>query len=191
MPVSNALRRLLHVRDVEEEQQGMALEFVLGDLWALEHARTSAIAREHAGRELLAASVREGDATDRTAAMVEVKFAARCAASLTPRIAAAEIRVVHARQAYLAKRLERLQAQTLIEEGDALDAIESGRRSQQTLDDTFGARRYREEHGAGKRLIKSTPACNSRGPRTTPANLEPMQDEDSAAISELGSEFKS
>jgi hypothetical protein len=151
MPVSTTLRRLLHVRDVEEEQLSLALESALGELRSLESARDSFVSRERAGRELLAASVRAGEAAGRTAALVEVRFAARCAALLAPRIVTAESNVELARQAYLAKRLERLQAQTLIEETQALDAIGSGRRNQRALDDAYGANRHRERREAGKR----------------------------------------
>src|SRR6266550_1873741 len=101
MPVSSTLRRLLHVRDVEEEQLRLALASALGALHALEHALAAAHAREHAGRMLLALSACEGEVADRTAALVEGQAAARCAATLTPRIAVAESSVMRARQAYL------------------------------------------------------------------------------------------
>jgi hypothetical protein len=45
---------------------------------------------------------------------------------------------------YLAKRVERRQAETLIEEAQAQNALDAGRRSQQALDDWFLNRLHRE-----------------------------------------------
>lgn len=143
MPVSPALRRLLHVREIEEEQRRLALESALGELHAMEHALAAAHAREHAGRRLLAVSVCEGGIADRTAAIVEGQAAARCIVALPPRIAAAENNVLRARQSYLDKRIERRQAQALIAEAEARDTADAGRHDQQTLDETYGAGRHR------------------------------------------------
>jgi flagellar biosynthesis chaperone FliJ len=41
------------------------------------------------------------------------------------------------RAAFLEKRVERRQAETLVEEAEARDAIESGRRTQQSLDNWY------------------------------------------------------
>ncbi len=143
------MRRLLHVRDVEEEQYRMALESAVGEFHALEHARVVAIRRERTGREFLTASASTGEITDRMAALVEVKFAVRCAAVLVARIADAENNVRSARQAYIEKRIERRQAATLIEEAEAQDKIESLRRTQQSLDEIYGARLHRGKRTAG------------------------------------------
>ena len=62
---------------------------------------------------------------DRAAALVEIDAARRRAAALRPRSAAAEATASRARQDYLAKRLERRQVETLIEEARAQEAIES------------------------------------------------------------------
>src|ERR1700738_4461868 len=104
MPVSRALRRLLHVRTMEEEQQRLALESALGELHALEDALSAARARDRAGRALLNLSFQASDPTDRPAAQVEVQSAVRRAAFLKPRIAAAETAASRARQAFLDKR---------------------------------------------------------------------------------------
>ena len=45
------------------------------------------------------------------------------------------------RQAFLGKRIERRQAETLIEEAEALESVEAGRRAQRDLDDWFLSRR--------------------------------------------------
>jgi hypothetical protein len=150
------MRRLLHVRDVEEEQYRMALETALGAFHALEHARAVAIMRQHAGREFLSASALTGEITDRTAALVEVKFAVRCVTVLAARLADAENNVMHAREAYIDKRIERRQAATLIEEAEAQEEIESLRRAQQSLDETYGASLHRGKRGAGKRPTQTS-----------------------------------
>jgi len=185
MPVSFALRRLLHVRDIEEEQQRLALESALGELHALENALAAAHAREHAGRTLLALSVCGGEVADRTAALVEGQAAARCAAALTPRTAAAENRVLSARQAFLDKRTERRQAQTLIEEAEARDAAEAGRHNQQTLDETYGAGRHRLKSADKKRQAQST------GRRPVFADIEPETAAESNAIPQSGAKSDS
>jgi hypothetical protein len=192
MAVSRTLRRLLHVRDVEEEQLRMALESAFGELRSLEQARVSFVSRERAGRQLLAASAHTIETADRTAALVEVRFAARCAESLVSRIVAAESIVMHARQAYLAKRIERLQAQTLIEEAQAQDAIESGRSIQRALDDTYGAARHREQSEAGKHLrSESKEHDGPTGHRWGSPILESDRGDESVEIPESGKQFTS
>ena len=170
----------------------MALESALGELRSLEQARVLFLSRERAGRGLLAASAHGGEAADRTAALVEVRFASRCAAFLAPRIAATEAIATHARQAYLAKRLERLQAQTLIEEAQSQDAIESSRRSQRALDDTYGATRHRETREGGKQPSgesKTEAGCTTGGSEAS--KLEPERGNESAEIPEAGRAFTS
>lgn len=144
--------RLLRVRDVEEEQRRLALEAALGELHQLESARASAIARECRGRQLLVTSVYAGEVTDRAAALVEVKAAALCAFALMARLAVAANTVMQSRAAYLEKRLERRQVQTILDEAAAKDAIESGRRGQQALDEAFGTRRHREKRNRPHRV---------------------------------------
>jgi len=48
------------------------------------------------------------------------------------------------REDFLGKRVERRQAETLIQETEAQDAVEADRRGQQTLDDWYSSRLYRE-----------------------------------------------
>lgn len=192
MPVSSALRRLMHVREIEEEQQRMALEFALGELHALERALAAAHAREHAGRRLLALSVCEGGVADRTAAVVEGQAAARSAAALPPRIAVAENNLQRVRQAYLEKRIERRQAQTLIEEAEARDSAEAGRHNQQGLDEIYGAGRYRRKRADGKRpdtsRSGSSRSASSQPPGRRPVavDLQPEMPAEQIAIPQSG-----
>ena len=178
MAVSRALRRLLCVLELEEEQRKLALESALGELRRLEAALGSAGNRDRRGRQLVRTGAARGalpgrasggalrreiaprpgpgidppidpalepaiePAIDRLAGIEETRAALRCASALKPRIAAAAADVMDLRAEFLAKRVERRQAETLIEEAAARDALEASRRSQQSLDDWY-LNRYR------------------------------------------------
>ncbi len=144
MGVSKALDRLLGIRELEEEQHRLALESALGELRDLERARDAAGAREREGRELVRGSAKSGELADREAGLVETATARRQAWVLAPRIAASQAESIRLRQEFLAKRVQRRQAETLIEEAAARDAGELNRRSQQNLDDWYGSHKHRE-----------------------------------------------
>lgn len=165
MAVSRALRRLLRVLNLEEEQAKLALESALGELHRLERAVTVAGDQARAGRLLVSASAQSGELPDRLAGLEESRAAKRRAEALAPRIAAAHTEVESRRQAFFAKRIECRQAQTLISEAEARDALESGRRAQQSLDSWY----LNSLHAA---------APASRAPGSAPAELpanEPPQ----------------
>jgi flagellar export protein FliJ len=143
MPVSRALRRLLRIREIEEEQCRMRLEAAAADLHRLQAALEATTERDRRGRQMVAASAHSGDLPDRLAGMEETRTAARFAEFLHPRIAEQEQQVAQLRQEFLEKRVEHRQAETLIQETEAKDAIEAGRRGQQMLDDWFNARKLR------------------------------------------------
>jgi flagellar biosynthesis chaperone FliJ len=135
MPPSRALRRLLRVLHLEEEETRRALESALNDLRRLEHALAAAAARNRSGRGLVVRSAVTGELADRLAGLEESLAAARRTAALQPRIRDAEQQVAACRAVYLAKRVERRQAETLVEEAAARDALEAARRTQRSLDD--------------------------------------------------------
>jgi flagellar export protein FliJ len=141
--VSRALRRLLRIRELEEEQNRLALDAAVSEMNRLEHARSTAIERQHRGRQLVDASVQNGQVMDRIAGFEETRSALCHAEALLPRIESQSEEVVARREEYLAKRVERRQAETLIEETEAREAIEAGRRGQQSLDDWYSSRLYR------------------------------------------------
>jgi len=58
MAVSRALRRLLRIRDLQEEQSRLVLESALGELHRLENAMTATFVRDRQGRSLVQASAR-------------------------------------------------------------------------------------------------------------------------------------
>jgi aspartokinase len=149
MAVSRALRRLLRIRDIQEEQSRLVLESALGELHRLEHALAVTHERNRRGRSLVQASAQTGELTDRLAGLVESRSARIHAAALGPRIDGMGEEVADRRQEFLSKRVERRQAETLIQEAEAQEAIESGRRGQQALDVWYSSRLYRDADKEG------------------------------------------
>ena len=145
MPVSNALKRLLRIRDLEQEQHRIALESALSELRRLEAALGSATERERRGRDEIVTSVRAGEHEERHPALIETEIGHSHALVLAPRIVRAEAETMRRRQAFLLKRLERRQAETLIRETEAADEIEELRKSQQRLDEWYLSRALRDE----------------------------------------------
>jgi len=116
MAVSRALRRLLRVLSLEEEQCRLELEAALGDLRQWEHALSATAERARGGRRLVQASARTGELPDRLAGLEETSAAIRRATALEARIEQAEREVEELRLAFLDKRVEYRQAETLIRE---------------------------------------------------------------------------
>ena len=143
MAVSRALRRLLRIREIEEEQGRMAMKSALADLHRLERALTASLERERRGRRLVQASARSGELPDRLAGLEELRGADRLAQVLAPRIVDSEQSVAGLREEFLSMRVARRQVETLIEEAEARDAVDAGRRSQQALDDWYRNRLHR------------------------------------------------
>ncbi|HEX4756925.1 MAG TPA: hypothetical protein VH308_03050 [Terracidiphilus sp.] len=155
MAVSRALRRLLRVLEIEEEQNRLALESAQGELARLERLLTVAKMRERSGRHLVVASASSGELADRLAGIAETAAAQQRAIALELRIVNAKTDVSTLREAFLSKRVERRQAETLITESEAKDAVISGRRNQQSLDDWY----LNRFHG-------HTSSANTKGPES-------------------------
>ncbi|MGP8271135.1 MAG: hypothetical protein ACLQLH_13790 [Terracidiphilus sp.] len=158
MPVSRSLRRLLHIRNLEEEQGRLVLESALSDLRQLENALEKTVVRARSGRRLVGTSAHSGELEDRQAGIEETRAAGRHAEALKPRIADAELDVATLRQEFLARRIERRQAETLILETDARDAVDRGRRGQQALDDWYGNKVHQAAAGEGRTESTSSQA---------------------------------
>jgi hypothetical protein len=137
MAVSRALRRLLRIRNLEEGQCRVALDAALGELDRLGQALAATTERDRLGRRLVVASAASGELEDRLAGVEETHIARRQGGMLAGKIAAAEIDVARLRREFLGKRVERRQAETLIEEAAAGDAVETGRHEQQAADDWY------------------------------------------------------
>lgn len=145
MAVSRALRRLLRIRELEEEQCRQALESSMGELNRLKDALDSTGERDRQGRRLFEASVHTGELPDRLAGLEETRAAQRFALVLAPRIVSQETEAAALREQFLAKRIERRQAETLIQATEAQDAIEANRSSQRALDDWYSSRLHQKE----------------------------------------------
>ncbi len=154
MPVSNALKRLLRIRDLEQEQHRRALESALSELRRLEDALERASVRERGGRSEFAAGVldqnpqfdQDSDQESHAkplalqSALVETAIGQNHAQALAPRISRATAQAALRQREFLLKRMERRQAETLIRETEATDAIEATRQGQKNADDWFLAR---------------------------------------------------
>ncbi|HVZ82571.1 MAG TPA: hypothetical protein VG893_02770 [Terracidiphilus sp.] len=145
MAVARGLRRLLHVRELEEEQRRLALETALAELHRLQEQLGRAQRQDRRGRELITSSAHTGEIADRLAGLEESRAAARRTKALADRLSDIEAEVGELRAAYLAVRVERRQAEVLIEETESREAAEAARRSQQDLDDWHRAQKARNE----------------------------------------------
>lgn len=141
MAVSRSMRRLVRILHIQEEQSRNELESAVLELRRLEHAQEATAARARTGRSLLAASALQGtiarQLVDRLAGLEETLAAARTAAVLATPAADARERVALGREEFLARRIERRQAEALVEEAETADAAKSGRASQRALDDWY------------------------------------------------------
>jgi len=135
--ISGTMRKLLRVREMEEEQSRAALERALSEQKRLEAALEEAKRRERKGKELLAESAFTGELTDRVAGIEEIRTAERHAGGLKARLGGAEQVVELRRQEMRARRIERLRVETLITRRQEEEAVETERRAQRDLDDWF------------------------------------------------------
>jgi flagellar biosynthesis chaperone FliJ len=156
MAVSRAMRRLLEVREIEEGLSRAALESAMGDLKRLETALKATREKERSGRRLVAASAETDELADRIAGLEEICAAQRHVTALSPRITETKLTVAARRREFLAKRIERRQAETLIRKIESGDAIEAGRRAQRGVDDWFLRRARRSSCGDHENLNEAT-----------------------------------
>jgi hypothetical protein len=159
MAASRALRRLLRIREIEEEQCHLAVESAVGELGRLELAQAANAERDRQGRRLLVSSAHSGELADRLAAQAESSAARRHSAQLAPRIESAKREVDILRHQFLLKRVERRQAETLIQEEEGRAEIEEGRRSQQALDDWHRFRLHRSRAESARSAAAATGFC--------------------------------
>jgi flagellar export protein FliJ len=137
MAIARSLRRLLLVRQMEEEQARAALKSALAQLRLFENALESAAERERRGRQLFARSAKNGDGVDRIAAVEEVAAARRIASVLRKGEAEGRKQVAAQRSALLAKRIERKQTEALVAKAEGREALQAARRVQQSMDDWY------------------------------------------------------
>jgi hypothetical protein len=139
MAVSRTLRRLLRIRDLQEEQSRLALESSQGELNRLEDALKATENRDRRGRVLVDASARTGELPDRLSGLEEMRTAIRIGAVLALRIEAKKMDVANRQLEFQSTRVARKQAESLITDAESVDAVDAGRRSQQALDDWYSS----------------------------------------------------
>ena len=138
-----ALKRLLRIRELQEERKRCQLEAALARLDSLEKTRDAAAEMERRGRMLVGTSVLSGEIADRQAGLMQSEFASRRGRILATRIALTQKETIELRQEFMDKRVERQQAETLVDLENSKDKVESDRRSQRSMDDWFAARTRR------------------------------------------------
>jgi hypothetical protein len=137
MAVSRAMRRLLRLLEMQEEKCLAEMEAALADLRKLKGALAAAQEQDRAGRRLVTASAVTGEMIDRLAGLEEGRDALRRTGALKPRFAEAQTIMNTRRAEFLSKRVERRQAETVVEQMQDADAADAGRREQRGLDDWF------------------------------------------------------
>lgn len=140
MQLSTPLRRLLRIRELEEEQGRLALEAALQEMNRVRAVLETAAQRAKEGRRTLADGLRTDNLVDRIAGLEETHMASQIVDSLQVRIAAAEHRAAELRARFLATRAHRQQAETLVDERDERARLDGERRSQRDLDDWHRSR---------------------------------------------------
>lgn len=136
MAVSKALKRLLRVRGLEEEQRRAALESALADLRRIETGLEECCVLERRGRDLMRATQ---ETAERVAGRVELDAAQRRARVLAVRRTEAERLAMQSNAAFLEARVERRQAETLVEEAQTRENIALAHSAQQSLDEWHAA----------------------------------------------------
>lgn len=135
MPVSKSMRRLLSIRQAEEERRRTGMESALTELHRLKVALMTTRGRAKLARALVASSVQTGECLDRIAGLEEIAMADRLVKILVDRIDVAGKDLERTQQEFLAKRIERRQVETLCDAMKAQDTVEAKRKSQMALDE--------------------------------------------------------
>lgn len=140
MAAPTSLKRLAAIRRAEEQHSRTRMEIAIAELHRLEQAFDGARNRAKQGRRSIASAAGSGDCDDRFAGIAEVAAADRLTNLLVERIHSAEQQISELRDAFLAKRIERRQAESLFESQTAHETLEFSRRSQIALDDWHRSR---------------------------------------------------
>lgn len=149
MPISPALRKLLRIRELEEEQSRIALETALGEMNRLKRALAGTAQSGQAARRLFASGVQSENLTDRVAGLQEMRAADHLAGALSRELVTAGPEVARLRERFLATRVQRRQAESLVNESESRAETEEERRNQRDLDDLYRARSKRESEDRG------------------------------------------
>jgi flagellar export protein FliJ len=140
MAAPTSLKRLAAIRRAEEQHSRTRMEMAIAELHRLEQAFDGARNRAKQGRRSIVSAVNSGASEDRIAGMTEIAAADRVTVLLAEIIHSAERQVSELRDAFVAKRIERRQAESLLESQTAQETLERSRKSQTALDDWHRSR---------------------------------------------------
>lgn len=140
MAISKAILRLRQILDIEEESCRREMEAAQRDHSMLLLALADAGTQQRAGRCLAVQGMAHGVLPDRLAGIEIAQSGERRAAALRERIEESLRLVEKQRAAYLSKRVERRQAEELVNQAHQQEAQEAERHAQQSLDDWYSAR---------------------------------------------------
>lgn len=138
------LKRLLRIREIREEQKRRELDAAMARLECFQRTQDANAEMERQGRTVVGASVTSGELADRQAGLMQTEFACRRARMLARRIALSQKETIELRRDFMDKRVERRQAETLVDIDDTRAKVESDRRNQRSLDDWYGARNHQK-----------------------------------------------
>jgi len=141
MTISPVIARLLHIRELQEEQCRLELESALRAVQTLQAARGDAADRARRGRELIRASGWSNEPVERLSGIVEEGIAVRLQGLLEADIAQAEQRAGMRRETYVAARIGRSQIGTLVKRVADGEARRQAAMHQFDLDEWFRSRR--------------------------------------------------
>jgi hypothetical protein len=162
--ISRGLCRLYELRQIEELQQASVFETALAELHQLNRALELARTREGNGRALVSRSVRSGETQDRIIGLEEIEIAVRISTVLMARVRSATEKIQRIRNEFLHKRLEKRQAETLLQSALEREASAAQRKMQLALDEWTRLRR-REEKSDAAESARSTESSFSAVPR--------------------------
>ncbi len=162
MVPKKVLKRLLRLRELEEEQGRRELELAVLEENRVQQQMLFAGQRLAMGRHHFVEGIARGNGADRAGGVIEVEFSRRQQLLIKPRLEAVEQELARQREHFMTRRAERRQVETLVRDRDKVAAIETGRRAQQMLDDWYGRRTERavkdREGSAGVGLVATAEA---------------------------------
>jgi flagellar biosynthesis chaperone FliJ len=155
MALSASLRRLLSIRQAEEDRSQSEMERANTELQRLESASARAQERGKSAQGLVASSVQTGELLDRVAGLQEIATVKRTQEVLRKRIRAAADDAQHKQQEFMSKRIARRQVEALIDAKSNEARTAFDRKAQSALDDWHRSQRVCEMQQTKASRLKS------------------------------------
>ena len=144
MVMKRTLNRLLRLRELEEELSRLELELAVAERNSRKQEVALAVSRQMQGRRSFAAGIGEQNELARTAGLLESEEAQKLRLRVEPYLEASDREVSRRQVDFLSRRTGRRQVETLLEDELNKVKIETGRRTQQAIDDWYGRRAAKE-----------------------------------------------